>query len=73
MNKKPVARSGFQHTLLGNGAVYGLLSPYNAAIVVNCFTLNTKSRGSLCLTTCLLFRLRQRANRVYYVLCRRLR
>ncbi|MDD9246226.1 acid stress response protein YqgB [Enterobacter soli] len=29
--------------MLGNGAVYGLLSPYNAAIVVNCFTLNTKS------------------------------
>ncbi|MRF53217.1 acid stress response protein YqgB, partial [Stenotrophomonas sp. MY15] len=26
-----------------NGAVNGLLSPYNAAIVVNCFTLNTKS------------------------------
>ncbi|HDR2162133.1 TPA: acid stress response protein YqgB [Enterobacter cancerogenus] len=43
MNKKPVARSGFQHTLLGNRAVNGLLSPYNAAIVVNCFTLNTKS------------------------------
>ncbi|MBA7855284.1 acid stress response protein YqgB [Enterobacter cloacae complex sp. 2024EL-00215] len=43
MNKKPVARSEFQHTLLGDRAVYGLLSPCNAAIVVNCFTLNTKS------------------------------
>jgi len=43
MNKKPVARSGFQHSLLENGGVYGLLSPFNAAIVVNCFTLNTKS------------------------------
>ncbi|WP_350225035.1 acid stress response protein YqgB [Enterobacter sp. MEB024] len=43
MNMKPVARSGFQHSLLGNGSVYGLLSPYNAAIAVNCFTLNTKS------------------------------
>ncbi|MDY1037381.1 acid stress response protein YqgB [Enterobacteriaceae bacterium RIT714] len=43
MNKKPVARSGFQHTLLEDGAVYGLLSQYETAIVVNCFTLNTKS------------------------------
>ncbi|QLR44532.1 acid stress response protein YqgB [Enterobacter sp. RHBSTW-00994] len=43
MNKKPVARSVFQHSLLENGAVYGLLSRCNAAIVVNCFTLNTKS------------------------------
>ncbi|MFP9429712.1 acid stress response protein YqgB [Enterobacter sp. LM3] len=43
MNKKPVARSEFQHTLLGDRVVYGLLSPCNAAIVVNCFTLNTKS------------------------------
>ncbi|KSY25865.1 hypothetical protein APU02_17380 [Citrobacter sp. 50677481] len=43
MNKKPVARPRFQHDVLKLSAVYGLLSQCYAAIVVNCFTLNTKS------------------------------
>ncbi|MCI1900271.1 MAG: acid stress response protein YqgB [Enterobacter sp.] len=43
MNQKPVARPRVQHDVLDVQAVYGLLSRYNAAIVVNCFTLNTKS------------------------------
>ncbi len=43
MNKKPVAQAAFQHTLLDCGAVYGLLSPGNIAIVVCCFTLSTVS------------------------------
>nr|WP_272948246.1 acid stress response protein YqgB [Trabulsiella odontotermitis] len=37
---KPVARPQTQHAVLGNCAVYGLLSQYYTAIVVNCFTLN---------------------------------
>ncbi|MEB4674527.1 acid stress response protein YqgB [Enterobacteriaceae bacterium G50] len=41
MNKKPVAQSTHQHNALGNQAVYGLLSHRYAAIVVNCFTLDT--------------------------------
>ncbi|WP_230353857.1 acid stress response protein YqgB [Lelliottia sp. WAP21] len=43
MNKKPVARPRVQHNLLGSRVVYGLLSQFFAAIVVNCFTLNTIS------------------------------
>ncbi|WP_312948410.1 acid stress response protein YqgB [Superficieibacter sp.] len=42
MNKKPIAQSALQHYLLGNQAVYGLLSHLWAAIVVCCFTLSTK-------------------------------
>ncbi|WP_155492614.1 acid stress response protein YqgB, partial [Pluralibacter gergoviae] len=34
MNMKPVAPAAFQHSLLDCGAVYGLLSPGNIAIVV---------------------------------------
>ncbi|MCS2156369.1 acid stress response protein YqgB [Scandinavium sp. H11S7] len=41
MNMKPVAQPDVQHTLLEQTAVYGLLSLYNIAIVVNCFTLST--------------------------------
>ncbi|WP_156964182.1 acid stress response protein YqgB [Trabulsiella guamensis] len=40
MNMKPVARPQTQHAVLGKRVVYGLLSQYYAAIVVNCFTLN---------------------------------
>ncbi|AUV04344.1 virulence promoting factor [Kluyvera intermedia] len=43
MNKKPVAQSVFQHLMLHSQTVYGLLSQRNVVIVVNCFTLNTKS------------------------------
>lgn len=43
MNKKPVAQSVFQHLMLHSQNVYGLLSQRNVVIVVNCFTLNTKS------------------------------
>ena len=43
MNKKPVAQPQDQHYLLGFRTVYGLLSLLRIAIVVNCFTLNTKS------------------------------
>ncbi|MEB7501331.1 acid stress response protein YqgB [Leclercia pneumoniae] len=43
MNKKPVAPPGFQHSVLENWSVNGLLSQFNAAIVVNCFTLFSKS------------------------------
>ncbi|WP_131405990.1 MULTISPECIES: acid stress response protein YqgB [Pseudescherichia] len=39
MNQKPVARPTLQHNTLDNRAVYGLLSPFLIAIVVNCFTL----------------------------------
>ncbi|MFY9995880.1 MAG: acid stress response protein YqgB [Leclercia sp.] len=42
MNKKPVARPGFQHSVLDKWSVNGLLSQINAAIVVNCFTLNSQ-------------------------------
>ncbi|WP_090462383.1 MULTISPECIES: acid stress response protein YqgB [unclassified Enterobacter] len=39
MNKKPIAQSITQRNVLGNQTVYGLLSQFFAAIVVNCFTL----------------------------------
>ncbi|NBC98672.1 acid stress response protein YqgB [Atlantibacter hermannii] len=35
MNMKPVAQRGGQRTMLPGPAVYGLLSHFNAAIVVN--------------------------------------
>ncbi|WP_165431313.1 acid stress response protein YqgB [Atlantibacter hermannii] len=35
MNKKPVAQRGGQRTMLSCLVVYGLLSQFNAAIVVN--------------------------------------
>ncbi|WP_396335744.1 acid stress response protein YqgB [Atlantibacter subterraneus] len=38
MNMKPVAQRGGQRTMLPGPAVYGLLSHFNAAIVVN-FTM----------------------------------
>lgn len=41
MNKKPVAQTVFQHTVLDIQAVYGLLSQCDIAIVVNCLTLST--------------------------------
>ncbi|WP_392388911.1 acid stress response protein YqgB [Enterobacter kobei] len=37
MNKKPVAQSACQQSLLDTPPVYGLLSLCYAAIVVNCF------------------------------------
>ncbi|MCP9675457.1 acid stress response protein YqgB [Escherichia fergusonii] len=40
MKKKPIAQPEHQHTLLENPYAYGLLSQFQAAIVVNCFTLN---------------------------------
>ena len=40
MKKKPVAQVERQHSLLENPCSYGLLSQFQAAIVVNCFTLN---------------------------------
>ncbi|MCZ8865761.1 acid stress response protein YqgB [Escherichia albertii] len=40
MKKKPIVQSERQHTLLENPCAYGLLSQFEAAIVVNCFTLN---------------------------------
>ncbi|PSS48353.1 virulence promoting factor [Enterobacter sp. FS01] len=43
MNKKPVARPGFQHSVLEIRSDNGLLSQIDAAIVVNCFTLNSKN------------------------------
>ncbi|HDS1150379.1 TPA: acid stress response protein YqgB [Pluralibacter gergoviae] len=49
MNMKPVAPAAFQHSLLDCGAVYGLLSHGNIAIVISsaievcCFTLSTVS------------------------------
>jgi hypothetical protein len=41
MNKKPVAHPVYQHVVLENQRVYGLLSHCYAAIVVDCLTLNT--------------------------------
>ncbi|WP_407439443.1 acid stress response protein YqgB [Lelliottia sp.] len=43
MNMKPVAWPRVQHDVLDDWAVYGLLSPFETAIVVNCFTLTTTS------------------------------
>ncbi|HCL9286656.1 TPA: acid stress response protein YqgB [Escherichia coli] len=40
MKKKPDAQLERQHSLLENPCAYGLLSQFQAAIVVNCFTLN---------------------------------
>ncbi|XPE62893.1 acid stress response protein YqgB [Shigella flexneri] len=40
MKKKPVAQSERQQHTAGKSMCYGLLSQFQAAIVVNCFTLN---------------------------------
>ncbi|WP_415877735.1 acid stress response protein YqgB [Enterobacter sp. PGRG2] len=51
MNKKPVAQSAYQHSLLATLSVYGLLSLCYAAIVVNCF-ISTVFRAARVIPTC---------------------